>query len=123
MRRDPMSASRNASELAQLAREHDLTMFQAFAVFLEGWAAVSRGEPAGLDGMRRGVDLLREQNVLMFDGLLKIVLAETEAAAAMWTAPSRCSTERWRRLSGAAIGLSCGSSSVAWRHSSEARLG
>ena len=81
MRRDPMSASRNASELAQLAREHDLTMFQAFAVFLEGWAAVSRGEPAGLDGMRRGVDLLREQNVLMFDGLLKIVLAETEAAA------------------------------------------
>ena len=81
MRRDPMSASRNASELAQLAREHDLTMFRAFAVFLEGWAAVSRKEPAGLDGMRGGVDLLREQSVLMFDGLLKIVLAESEAEA------------------------------------------
>ena len=31
--------------------------------------------------MRRGVELLREQNVLMFDGLLKIALAEAEARA------------------------------------------
>ena len=31
--------------------------------------------------MRRGVDLLREQNVLQFDGLLKIALAEAEAWA------------------------------------------
>ena len=31
--------------------------------------------------MRRGVDLLREQNVLIFDGLLKIALAEAEARA------------------------------------------
>ena len=31
--------------------------------------------------MRRGVDLLREQHVLMFDGLLKIALAEAEARA------------------------------------------
>ena len=29
--------------------------------------------------MRRGVELLREQNVLWFDGLLKIALAEAEA--------------------------------------------
>ena len=31
--------------------------------------------------MRRGVELLREQNVLLFDGLLKIALAEAEARA------------------------------------------
>ena len=31
--------------------------------------------------MRRGVELLREQNVLWFDGLLKIALAEAEAQA------------------------------------------
>ena len=31
--------------------------------------------------MRRGVELLREQNVLIFDGFLKIALAEAEARA------------------------------------------
>ena len=31
--------------------------------------------------MRRGVELLREQNVLLFDGLVKIALAEAEARA------------------------------------------
>ena len=81
MRRDPASAATSASELVRLAREHDLTMFRAFALFFEGWATASRGEPGGLEDMRRGVDLLREQNVLQFDGLLKIALAEAEAWA------------------------------------------
>jgi predicted ATPase len=36
---------------------------------------------SGLDDMRRGVEQLREQNVLLFDGLLKIGLAKAEAAA------------------------------------------
>jgi ATP/maltotriose-dependent transcriptional regulator MalT len=31
--------------------------------------------------MRRALDLLREQNVFFFDGLLKIALAEAEARA------------------------------------------
>ena len=31
--------------------------------------------------MRRGVEILREQNVLVFDGLFKIALAEAEARA------------------------------------------
>ena len=31
--------------------------------------------------MRRGIELLREQNVLYFDGLLKIALAEAKARA------------------------------------------
>ena len=35
----------------------------------------------GSSDMRRGVELLRAQNVLMFDGLVKIALAEAEAQA------------------------------------------
>ena len=57
-------------------------MYRAFGVFLEGWASAATGAPAsGLEDMRRGVQLLREQNVVWFDGLLKIVLAESEAEA------------------------------------------
>ncbi len=56
-------------------------MWGAFGVFLEGWAASQSGAPAqGLENMRRGVELLREQN-LQFDGLLKLALAEAEARA------------------------------------------
>ena len=42
-----------------------------------------RGGPlgAGLADMRRGVDLLRAQNVLIFDGLIKIAVAKAEARA------------------------------------------
>jgi predicted ATPase len=81
MRRNAANVATSVSELARLAREHDLTMFRAFAVFFEGWATVSRGELGGLEDMRRGVGLLREQNVLQFDGLIKIALAEAEAQA------------------------------------------
>ena len=51
-------------------------------MFLEGWASAASGATGGgLEDMRRGVELLREQNVLWFDGLLKIALAEAEAQA------------------------------------------
>ena len=33
----------------------------------------------GLDGMRLGIDSLRARNILIFDGLVKIALAKTEA--------------------------------------------
>jgi predicted ATPase len=57
-------------------------MFRAFGVFLEGFATAASGEIGrGLSDMRRGVELLREQNVLWFEGLLKIVLAGAEAQA------------------------------------------
>ena len=79
---DPPRAATNAFELARLARDHDLNLWRAFGVFLEGWATAASGAPAdGLEDMRRGVELLREQNVLLFDGLLKIALAEAEARA------------------------------------------
>ena len=82
MRGDHARAAPNAFELARLAREHDLPMWRAFGVFLEGWATAASGAPGdGLEDMRRGVELLREQNVLLFDGLLKIALAEAEARA------------------------------------------
>jgi predicted ATPase len=82
MRGDRARAAPNALELTRLAREYDLSLFRAFGVFLEGWATAAPGAPGGgLEGMRRGVELLREQNILWFDGLLKIALAEAEARA------------------------------------------
>ena len=57
-------------------------MFRAYGAFLEGWASAASGASgSGLEDMRRGVEQLREQNVLMFDGLLKVAMAETEARA------------------------------------------
>jgi predicted ATPase len=59
-----------------------LPLYRAFGVFLEGLViAGTSATGGGLRDMRRGVELLREQNVLWFDGLLKIALAEAEARA------------------------------------------
>jgi class 3 adenylate cyclase/tetratricopeptide (TPR) repeat protein len=80
MRGDLSRAAPYAVELARLAREQDLLMWRAFGVFLEGAARAEGGAPGGgLEDMRRGVELLRDQNVPLFDGLLKIALAEVEA--------------------------------------------
>jgi predicted ATPase len=79
---DMSRAAPNAAELARLTRDHDLPVWRAFGVFLEG-SAGARSGPAGggLEDMRRGVELLREQNIPWLDGLLKIPLAEAEARA------------------------------------------
>jgi predicted ATPase len=69
----------NAFELVRLAREQELPMWGATGVFLQGWASSSSGAvDRGLEDMRLGVEQLRQQNVLLFDGLLKIALAEAE---------------------------------------------
>ena len=82
MRGDPPRCALNALELTQLTGEHDLPMWGAWGVFLEGLATAESGMVSdGLEAMRRGAELLREQNVLPFDGLQKIVLAEAEARA------------------------------------------
>jgi class 3 adenylate cyclase/tetratricopeptide (TPR) repeat protein len=82
MGRDLLRAAPNAAETARLAREHDLPVWRAFGVFLEGLAGTQSGAASGgLDAMRRGVELLRQQNVLIFDGLIKIAFAEAEALA------------------------------------------
>jgi len=80
MRGDHSRARRDASELVRIVREHDMRLFRAFGVFLEGWLAAERGALAdGLEGMRRGAENLREQNALIFDGMIKILLSEAEA--------------------------------------------
>ena len=82
MRGDLSRAAFYAAEHTQLAREHNLEWRRAFGVFLEGWTASASGAlGAGLADMRRGVELLCEQNFLLFDGLVKLALAEAEARA------------------------------------------
>jgi predicted ATPase len=82
MRGDSTRAAPNAFELARLAREHELPLFRAFGVFFEGWTASASGASGvGLEDMRLGVQWVREQNIVTFDGLLKIALAGAEAQA------------------------------------------
>ena len=82
MRCDRARAAPHAFELARLAREHDLSLFRAYGAFLEGWVSAASGAiGGGLEDMRRGVEQLRERNVLMFDELLNAALAEAEARA------------------------------------------
>ena len=79
---DRKRAQTNISELAHIVREHDLPVFRAFGILFEGWAAADAGALAeGLEGMRRGVGILRDQSAEFFDGLTKIALAEAEAHA------------------------------------------
>ena len=82
MRGDLSRMALNADELVKLAREHDLPTWRAYGIFLKGLAS-AQSDPAGggLENMRRGVELLRQQNVLTFDGLLKIAIAKAEARA------------------------------------------
>ena len=57
-------------------------MYRAVGAFLRGWVTDEGRAPGdGLEDMRRAVDELREQKVLIFDGLIKITLAEAEARA------------------------------------------
>ena len=80
MRGSLSHAALNAAELARIAREHDLPMWKAFGLVLKGVATTEGEEPGeGLRDMRRGIELLREQNILPFDGLFKIALANAEA--------------------------------------------
>ena len=80
MRGDMSRAAENGVELARFTREQDLPYWRAFGVFLAGLAGAQAGTAGGgLEAMRRGAELLREQNVLVFDGLLKTALAEAEA--------------------------------------------
>ena len=76
-----MRGKANSLELSRIASAHDLAQFRAFGMFFDGWARVESDLLGGLDGMRRGVDSLRAQNILIFDGLVKIALARTEAEA------------------------------------------
>jgi hypothetical protein len=106
MRGDRVRAAPNAFKLVRLAREHDLPMWGAFGAFLDGWAsAASTAIGSGLENMRRGAELARRQNILVFDGLLKIA-PRRKPRRAIPTAPSASSTRRWRRPTARAIARS-----------------
>jgi predicted ATPase len=80
MRGDLSLAAQNAVELARVIREHDLPYWRAHQIFLEGWMRVQSGANAdGLADMRRGIELRREQSVLITDSQFKLLLAEAEA--------------------------------------------
>jgi predicted ATPase len=97
MRRDRPRARTSVSALARTVRDHDLPEFRAFGEFLVGWATIDGGALAdGLEAMRRGAESLRRQNVVVYDGLVKIALAEAEGAPAIRIGRSRFSTKRWR---------------------------
>ena len=82
MRGDLAQTALNAHELSRFAHEQDLPYWRGFGLFLEGVARAESGPlGGGLEDMRHGVELLREQKALYFDGLLKIALAEAEARA------------------------------------------
>jgi predicted ATPase len=77
MRGDLAPAAPHIVELERVAREHDLAFWSAIGVFLDGLARTEGGvRSEGLAAMRRGIELLRGQNATIFDGLLKIALAE-----------------------------------------------
>ena len=82
VRGDRARAAENGSETARLAREHDLPLWRAFGAFLEGLATAERGVLGeGLSDMRHCAESLSQQDLLNFDGLYKIALAEAEARA------------------------------------------
>ena len=82
MRGDRARAAQNGSVAARLAREHDLPMWRVYGAFFEGLATAELGALGeGLSDMRRGVEGLRQQGLLNFDGLLTIALANVETRA------------------------------------------
>jgi adenylate cyclase len=81
-RGDRLRIAPHALELARITREHDLPLFRAFGLFLEGLVTLDSGMLGdGLEGMRQGAELLRQRNIVPFDGLSKIAQAEAESLA------------------------------------------
>jgi tetratricopeptide (TPR) repeat protein len=57
-------------------------MWRTLGAFLKALARTANGVSSdGLEDMRRGAEQLREQNVLAYDGLFKIAVAQAEARA------------------------------------------
>jgi hypothetical protein len=68
----PSSSHSRASTICQCG--------ERFGFFSKAWPLLKNGAAdGGFEGMRRGVELLRQLSVLFFDGLAKMALAEAEA--------------------------------------------
>jgi hypothetical protein len=73
MRGDVEKVTANTTELVRLADAHDLSLWRAYGVYLKRWVASHSGDVAlGLEEMRRGGELLRDQKVTLFDGLVDL---------------------------------------------------
>jgi len=58
MRGDRSRTASNAGELSRVARDHDLKLWRAFGLFLEGWLKFEGGAPGdGREDMARGAEL------------------------------------------------------------------
>ena len=79
MRGNRSQAWRSACKLGRIVHDHELPLFQAIGEFLAGWATADGGSLVeGIQAMRRGVESVRRQNAVVFDGIIKIALAEAE---------------------------------------------
>ena len=84
MRRDFACAALHSDALIQLARQHEMQLWLASAMFTNGWAHWHLGDrSAGEDGMRDAIALLRkqgkEQRSRLFAPLNALMMAEVEA--------------------------------------------
>ena len=99
MRGDRVRAALSAFLLARLAREHDLKLWRAFGVFLEGWAKSRERRPgrrARGHASRRRSPARTEQSV--FRRAAEDCAGRGRGPGGRSpTAPSPSSTKRWRR--------------------------
>ena len=79
--RGVLPSASDAAELARIARDHDLNFWRAYGVCLEGWVKTMSAPAEGLVDMRSGLELLREQNPVLYVPLLKLALGQAEARA------------------------------------------
>ena len=79
MRGDRSQAGTSVSKLAQIVRDHELPLFHAIGEFLAGWVTAGGASLVeGVEAMRRGIESIRRQNAVVFDGIIKIALAKAE---------------------------------------------
>jgi len=91
MRGNFAGAEPMADTLAMLSREHDLKFWAVFSAFLEGWRLWRGDDPTrGREEMRRGLALLRERTIVIFDGLLRCIYADAEAESDDFAAALAC---------------------------------
>jgi class 3 adenylate cyclase/predicted ATPase len=75
--RNPSRAASHMPELIALANEHGMKLWIAFANFLDPWASADTNG-ANLEGMRRGLEMLRQQGVFLYHPIFATALAEAE---------------------------------------------
>jgi predicted ATPase len=83
LRGDRDAGVADCQAFADLVSQHDLpALWLAQRMFFQGWIKWHRGEhEAGIDGMRKGSGMLREQHHVLLRSFFEPILAEAEAEA------------------------------------------